>query len=284
MRFKNSLFSSVLFSLMALTACVPQKKFLAMGERANRLHADSVNFYNQILGLTGSLSRLQLEQEMTNDRLKKNKEELSQTKESLSQTKESLTLSKETIADQQARLLALQKMIEQQRQASEALHKKITQALGAFNADQLTVSLKNGKVYVSMSEQLLFASGSADVAAEGKAALSTLAAALNQNPDININVEGHTDSIPIAKKFVDNWALSVARSTAIARILIKEYQVQPMRIISSGRAEYFPVADNSSPEGRARNRRTEIILEPKLDKILELVEAQNDAAAENNNH
>lgn len=291
MRLKNSLFSAALLSLMALAACVPQKKFLAMSERANRLHGDSVNFYNQILGLTGSLSRLQLEQEMTNDRLKKNKEELSQTKESLSQTKESLsqtkeslTLSKETIAAQQARLLALQKMIEQQRQASEALHKKITQALGAFNADQLTVGLKNGKVYVSMSEQLLFASGSADVAAEGKAALSTLAAALNQNPDININVEGHTDSIPIAKKFVDNWALSVARSTAIARILIKDYQVQPMRIISSGRAEYFPVADNSTSEGRARNRRTEIILEPKLDKILELVEAQNDAAAQDNNH
>lgn len=283
MRFKNSLFSAVLFSLMALTACVPQKKFLAMSERANRLHADSVNFYNQILGLTGTLSKLQLEQEMTSERLKKNKEELSQTKESLTQTKESLTLSKETIAAQQARLVALQKMIEQQRQASEALHKKITQALGAFNADQLTVSLKNGKVYVSMSEKLLFASGSADVAPEGKAALSTLATALNQNPDININVEGHTDSIPIAKKFVDNWALSVARSTAIARILIKEYQVQPMRIISSGRAEYFPVADNSTIEGRASNRRTEIILEPKLDKILELVEAQNNAATEDNN-
>jgi len=144
--------------------------------------------------------------------------------------------------------------------------------------------LKNGKVYVSMSEQLLFASGSADVAPEGKAALSTLAAALNQNQDININIEGHTDSIPIAKKFVDNWALSVARSTAIARILIKDYQVQPMRIISSGRAEYFPVADNSTPEGRARNRRTEIILEPKLDKILELVAAQNDAADQDNIH
>lgn len=283
MRFKNSLFSAVLFSLMALTACVPQKKFLAMSERANRLHADSVNFYNQILGLTGTLSKLQLEQEMTSERLKKNKEELSQTKESLTQTKESLTLSKETIAAQQARLVALQKMIEQQRQASEALHKKITQALGAFNADQLTVSLKNGKVYVSMSEKLLFASGSADVAPEGKAALSTLATALNQNPDININVEGHTDSIPIAKKFVDNWALSVSRSTAIARILIKEYQVQPMRIISSGRAEYFPVADNSTIEGRASNRRTEIILEPKLDKILELVEAQNNAATDDNN-
>jgi chemotaxis protein MotB len=284
MRFKNSFYSAVLLSLMAFAACVPQKKFLAMSERANRLHRDSVNFYNQILGLTGSLSRLQLEQEMTSDRLKKNKEELSQTKESLTQTKESLTQSKETIAAQQARLLALQKMIEQQRQASEALHKKITQALGAFNADQLTVSLKNGKVYVSMSEQLLFASGSADVAPEGKAALSTLAAALNQNPDININIEGHTDSIPIAKKFVDNWALSVARSTAIARILIKDYQVQPMRIISSGRAEYFPVADNSTPEGRARNRRTEIILEPKLDKILELVAAQNDAADQDNIH
>jgi chemotaxis protein MotB len=159
------------------------------------------------------------------------------------------------------------------------LRKKIAEALGSFNADQLTVSLKNGKVYVSMSEQLLFASGSADVAKEGQLALASLAKALNENADINVNVEGHTDSIPIAKKFVDNWALSVARSTAITRILIKEYQVNPARIISSGRSEFLPIADNASPEGRAKNRRTEIILEPKLDKILELVEQQSNSSA-----
>lgn len=246
--------------IITLFSCVPQKKFTAMQDRANRLHRDSVEFYNRILGLNGSLSKLQMEQEMTQSKLNKSKEQLSS--------------STETIATQQARLTELQQRLEQQRLASESLRKKIADALVNFNADQLTVSLKNGKVYVSMSEQLLFASGSAEVGKEGKAALGSLAKALNENTDINVNVEGHTDSIPIVKRFEDNWALSVARSTAITRILIKEYQVNPVRIISSGRSEFLPVADNSSPEGRAKNRRTEIILEPKLDKIMELIDAQ----------
>jgi chemotaxis protein MotB len=265
---KYILNSLLLFSVItiSLSSCVPQKKFVAMEDRANRLHRDSVNFYNQILGLNGSLSKLQMEQEMTQSKLQRSKEQLSS--------------NSETIADQQARLAELQQRIEQQRAASESLRKKISEALGSFNADQLTVSLKNGKVYVSMSEQLLFASGSADVGKEGKDALASLAKALNENTDINVNVEGHTDSIPIAKKFVDNWALSVARSTAITRILVKDYQVNPVRIISSGRSEFLPIADNATPEGRARNRRTEIILEPKLDKILELVEAQGNQSKE----
>lgn len=241
-------------------SCVPQKKFTAMQDRANRLHRDSVNLYNQVLGLNGSLSKLQMEQEMTESKLSKSKEQLNS--------------STETIATQQARLAELQQRLEQQRLASENLRKKIADALVNFNADQLTVSLKNGKVYVSMSEQLLFASGSAEVAKEGRVALGSLAKALNENMDINVNVEGHTDSIPIVKRFEDNWALSVARSTAITRILIKDYQVNPVRIISSGRSEFLPVADNSSEIGRAKNRRTEIILEPKLDKIMELIDAQ----------
>jgi chemotaxis protein MotB len=218
-----------------------------------------------------------MEQEMINAKLEKSKIELSQTKQNLSN-------SNETIAAQQARLLELQKLIEQQKASSEALHKQIVDAMGNFNADQLTVTLKNGKVYVSMSEQLLFASGSADVAKEGKLALANLAKALNQNADININVEGHTDSMPIVKKFVDNWALSVARSTAITRILINDYKVNPTRIISSGRSQYLPIADNADAAGRAKNRRTEIILEPKLDKILELVGEQSKSSDLQINH
>lgn len=260
---KNTTLYSGFFigSILLLGACVPQKKFIAMRDRADRLHRDSVNFYNQVLGLNGSLSKVQMEQEMTNSKLQKSNQQLSS--------------SNETIAQQQARLADLQQRIEKQRAATIALRKTIADALVNFNADQLTVSLKNGKVYVSMSEKLLFPSGSAEVNKDGKEALSSLAKALNQNTDININVEGHTDSIPIVKRFEDNWALSVARSSAITRILIKEYAVNPTRITASGRSEYLPVADNSTPEGRAKNRRTEIILEPKLDKIMELVDIQN---------
>jgi chemotaxis protein MotB len=191
---KNRL-GAALFIIAAIAlfvSCVPQKKFLAMQDRANRLNRDSNNFYNQILGLNGSLSKLQLEQEMTQSKLQKSKEQLSN--------------SNETIAAQQARLAELQQRIEQQKLASESLRKKIADAMGSFNSEQLTVSLKNGKVYVSMSEQLLFASGSAEVGAEGNTALASLAKALNENSDINVNVEGHTDSIPIARRFADNCA------------------------------------------------------------------------------
>jgi len=247
-----------------LNSCVSQKKYKALQARAGRLHGDSVSFYDQIVGLRGTVSKMEQEQQMTSNRLNRSRQELDQTKQSLNS-------SNETIADQQQRLQQLQQLIEQQRRQTEILRKTIADALGSFSAEQLTVSMKDGKVYVSMSEKLLFPSGSADVNKEGKDALSTLAKVLNDNPDININVEGHTDSIPIVKRYADNWALSVARSTAIARILIKDYYVNPTRIITSGRSQYAPIADNSNPEGRAKNRRTEIILEPKLDKIMELV-------------
>jgi chemotaxis protein MotB len=264
---KGSLGLVAIAATMMISSCVSQKKYTAARDRAMRLHADSVNFYNQIVGLRGTVSKMEQENQMASSRLTKSKEELSQ-------ARQNLFSSNETIATQQARLEELQQLIEQQRQNSEALRKTIADALVNFNAEQLTVSLKNGKVYVSMSESLLFPSGSAVVNNDGKAALATLAKVLNQNPDINIDVEGHTDSIPIVKRYEDNWALSVARSTAITRILVKDYFVNPGRIIASGRSQYFPVAPNSTADGRARNRRTEIILEPKLDKIMQLVDAQ----------
>lgn len=177
------------------------------------------------------------------------------------------------LTEQQEKLKNLQAIIDNQKQQSAALRNKMAEALKGFGSDQLTVTQKDGKVYVSMQESLLFPSGSAVINTEGKNALSKLAGVLNSNPDININVEGHTDSIPIKIKFEDNWALSVARATSIVRILTKEYSVNPLRIIASGRSEFLPIASNESAEGRAQNRRTEIILEPKLDALMDMLQA-----------
>ncbi len=192
---------------------------------------------------------------------------------SLQSKEEALSESMRKLTEQQEKLRNLQAMIEQQKEQSEALRRKMVDALKGFSSNQLTVTQKDGKVYVSMQESLLFPSGSAAVNAEGRKALAKLAEVLNLNPDININIEGHTDSIPIKRKFEDNWALSVARSTAIVRILTQDYGVSPLRIIASGRSEYLPVASNETEEGRALNRRTEIILEPKLDALMELLHA-----------
>ncbi len=132
--------------------------------------------------------------------------------------------------------------------------------------------MKNGKVYISMQEGLLFPSGSAVVNPKGKEALSKVASVLNTSRDVNIDIEGHTDSIPIhTKMYEDNWALSTARATSIAHVLIDEYHVVPAKLVASGRSEYDPVATNSTPAGRAQNRRTEIILEPKLDELMQLL-------------
>lgn len=172
---------------------------------------------------------------------------------------------------QQERIAQMQEILDKQKRNTELLRQKMANALTNFSSDQLSVFTKDGKVYVSLSEKLLFPSGSAEVNKEGKDALSVVANALKENPDINVNIEGHTDTVPIKNKYSDNWALSVARSTAIVRLLTNDYGVNPIRVTASGRSQYEPVADNTTPEGRAKNRRTEIILAPKLDELMNLI-------------
>ena len=123
-----------------------------------------------------------------------------------------------------------------------------------------------------MQVSLLFPSGSAVVNPKGKDALSKVASVLNTSQEININIEGHTDSIPIHNKtYADNWSLSTARATSIAHVLIDDYKVVPTKLTASGRSEYDPLATNSTPDGRAQNRRTDIILEPNLDALTEMM-------------
>lgn len=143
------------------------------------------------------------------------------------------------------------------------------------NSEELSVEIKNGKVYVSMSDKLLFKSGSVAVESKGVEALQVLADVLNKNADIDILVEGHTDSIPIKTAlFKDNWDLSVVRATSIVRLLSQDYKVSSTRVTASGKGEFFPKATNSTPEGRAKNRRTEIILSPKMDELMNLLNSK----------
>lgn len=252
-----SVFTACIVCSLLLFSCVGKKKFIASQKTVEGLRMDSTRLAREIAALEDRISRAEAANRSTNAQLQNTTQQLNQ--------------SQEEIEAQRKRLQQLQSLIDQQRKNTEALRKKIADALVNFGANELTVSMKNGKVYVSMQESLLFPSGSATVNPRGKEALATLAKALNQNPDINVEIEGHTDSIPISKRYADNWELSVARSTAIARSLIKEYYVNPARIKASGRSEYNPVATNSTPEGRQQNRRTEIILEPKLDELMQLI-------------
>ena len=162
-------------------------------------------------------------------------------------------LTQKQLEAEQQRLWELRKLLDQQRQAVESLRQKMANALTGFNSNELQVFVKNGRVYVSLQENLLFPSGSAVVNPKGKTALQTLAQVLNVNPDINVVVEGHTDSVPIRGRYEDNWALSVARSTAIVRLLTESYNVDPTRVTASGKSKYEPVDSNTTAEGRQRN-------------------------------
>jgi len=167
----------------------------------------------------------------------------------------------------------IKRLLAQRDEKINNLKNTIAKALVGFADKGLTVNIKNGKVYVSLSNQLLFSSGSIKIDEQGKSAIKDLAIVLNQNPDINILVEGHTDDQAVSggSRFKDNWELSVLRATEVSKFLQEEGQVDPTRIIASGRSEYIPIEVGSTPEARAVNRRTEIILTPNLEEIFEVI-------------
>ena len=177
------------------------------------------------------------------------------------------------LASREARLRELQSIINRQDSMVNALRHTLTNALVGFPKDELSVEIRNGKVYVSLSDKLLFPSGSTAVEPKGRDALVKLAEVLAKNQDIDILIEGHTDNVPVkpGSSFKDNWDLSVLRATSIVRILATN-GVDEKRILPAGRSEFYPVADNATAEGKSRNRRTEIILSPKLDELFKLIE------------
>lgn len=269
MRKAIHLLAATAISILLLASCVPTKRWKASEAALAKVRADSARLAQQVAQDEASIG--QLKQQVGD--LNKKIEDL-QSQSGLTQNE--LNQSKEQIAEQRRRLAQLQALMDQQKRAIQDIRKKMTDALVGFNSKDLSVSIKNGKVYVSLSENLLFPSGSATVNPKGKEALGKLATVLNTNPDITVDIEGHTDSVPIRGRYQDNWALSVARSTAIVRILTTDYLVDPVRVIASGHSQYDPVQPNSTPEGRALNRRTEIILSPKLDELYKLLESGPD--------
>ncbi|HET8860020.1 OmpA family protein [Marivirga sp.] len=178
------------------------------------------------------------------------------------------------LAEREERVAELEKVLADKEEAVNALKKKVSEALLNFKENDLTVEVKNGKVYVSLAEQLLFNSGSTDVDAKGVEALKKLAQVLKENQDVNIVVEGHTDDVPISgnnRYLKDNWDLSVLRATSIVRILTYN-GASPERVTAAGKGEFSPKASNETAEGRRENRRTEIILTPKLDELFQILE------------
>ena len=253
---------------LLMTSCVAKRKLVAAQNTISSLQTDSARLEQKIASLQTDIAGLQQNLGDLKQKMDASNRAAAGT---IANQKSALQKSEQELADQQRKLESLQSLLEQQKKNADALRQKMADALVKFNSNELSVSVKNGKVYVSLQENLLFPSGSAVVNAKGKEALGKLAEVLNANQDITVNIEGHTDSIPIRTRFEDNWALSTARASSIVRILTKDYHVDPVRVVASGHSLYDPVDANTTPEGRARNRRTEIILSPKLDELYKLI-------------
>ena len=187
-----------------------------------------------------------------------------------------IALRKTELQSRSERVDQLEEMIQNQKQALDELKERLSDALLNFEGKGLTVEQRNGKVYVSMENKLLFKSGRWDIEPEGKEALKELATVLEENPDIAILIEGHTDNVPFSPKgqLESNWDLSTKRATAVINILLENDNILAENLTAAGSSGFVPIASNSSAEGRAANRRIEVVLSPSLDEITSLLESK----------
>lgn len=207
-------------------------------------------------------------------RLQETQEDLQKREDELREKERNLSRLMAEFTAKEARVNELEDILNRQEAVVQELRRTVSSALLGFENNGLTIEIKNGKVYVSLEESLLFASGSTTVDRRGENALRELAKVLEKNPEINIMIEGHTDDVPLRSSSAprDNWDLSVLRATAIVRILLNHGSIQPQRFIVAGRGEHMPIDPAKTTEARRKNRRTEIILTPKLDNLFQIIE------------
>ena len=222
------------------------------------------SYYKNLLSNSGKLNR----------DLSQQKEQLLAIQDSFEKTRRLNDSLSNSLEERAKKVKELETILNNKDKAVQDLKNRIANSLLDFKASDLTVNVKNGKVYVSLAEQLLFGSGSIDVDKKGVTALQQLAKAIKDQKDLQIMVEGHTDNVPISVKskyMQDNWDLSVMRATSITRILTQA-GVSPNQVTASGKGEYSPLAANESAQNKQKNRRTEIIIAPNLDEIFKILE------------
>jgi len=284
--------------LLSLNSCVSNRvfndlesRYAQLKDNFNRQTKNIENLNTEIKDLTKKFITLEETLEKTEDSLNQKQQKLEQLESSLDLLKQnSETELKERIAeneelmekiaerenelaDRMARVDELEGLITRQQEAMRNLKEKLSDALLNFEDKGLTVEARDGKVYVSMENKLLFRSGSWTVGAEGRLAIEELGNVLADNPDIAILIEGHTDNVPYSGKgpLKGNWDLSTKRATAIVNQLLENPDILPQNLTAAGRGEYLPIAPNSTRQGRAANRRIEVVLSPKLDEIKQII-------------
>jgi chemotaxis protein MotB len=228
-----------------------------------RLKKDTSSLYGQLAELTTQYNQL-------NDNYAALR---SNSSSEINKLSDNLSKLSDDLKKREQRLKEVEEILKKRDEATNQLKAKLQQALLGFTQNGLTVEIKNGKVYVSLTDKLLFPSGSIIIDEKGKQALTQLAEVLKQQPEINISVEGHTDSQKISNlgQIKDNWDLSVLRSTSVVRFLTDEQKIESVRMTATGKGEFQPLGLNTSLEGRSKNRRIEIVLSPKLDELYDLI-------------
>lgn len=254
-----------------------QSQLDKLKQERDKLSADYTATKNNLDNLKASYSALEKNSsEALDSNMKKNRELLAQLEakeKALAAEQERLNKLKEELQDRSQRVDELEGMIAAQQEGLQRLKETLSRALNGFEGKGLTIEHKNGKVYVSMENKLLFNSGSWTVGTEGKRAVSEVAKVLADNPDIAVLIEGHTDNVPYngSGQIESNWDLSTKRATAIVNIIRENKGVDPKNLTAAGRGEFAPIADNDTAEGKSKNRRIEIILTPKLDEISKML-------------
>jgi chemotaxis protein MotB len=290
-----------------VTGCVSKKKFNEMqalkgrvqemldkrGDELTKLKGDLATLTTRVndcdearLRLANDTTRLastnrKLRNELTDthqscDQLNANYQKLkAQSSEKMREMVDQLEVLQRDLNQREKRLAEVEGRLHERDSVMNLLQKRVADALLGFKDEGLTVEIKDGKVYVSLSNKLLFASGSTKIDANGQKALAGLANVLKGQKDLTIMVEGHTDDQMVSNlgSIKDNWDLSVMRSTEVVRVLVTN-GVEPTRIVPAGHGEFIPKVTGSTPEARASNRRTEIVISPKLDELYKLINAQ----------
>jgi len=249
------------------------------------LQEDTTSKFDELRGLTTKYDRLSKQYDYLLDNnntlitasARENKtlmDQLNTMQTRLQAKEDSLNTERRLLERGQRRVNELEGVIHRKDSTVAYVRQKVSDALLGFNGNGLTVNMRDGKVYVSLENSLLFAPGSWNVAANGQVALENLAKVLAENADITVLVEGHTDNDAYRgqSQVKDNWDLSVLRATNVVKILTKNAGMNPERITAAGRGEFVPLVENSSQENKAINRRTEIILTPDLTELANLLE------------
>jgi chemotaxis protein MotB len=230
---------------------------------------------NLIKGNVNETKKLLSELQTAQENLQKKEDLLRQLEMNLDSKKATLDELSFELEKRNARMAEMEKILDAQKRIVSDLKNKVSEALLGFENKGLTVSMKNGKVYVSLDEKLLFKSASWEIYANGRNALKNLATVLEKNPDIQITIEGHTDNVPYnpsGSQLKDNWDLSVKRSTTVVRVLLEGSKIDPKRLTAAGRSQYMPVDDRNTADARQKNRRPDIVLTPDLTELYRLID------------